>query len=78
MPVTDDRQIRTPRRTRQPAKSSPTDATAYFPVTTVRPGRACSAAAVGNGAGHGSRAGGRAASISSSRRGTSPVPQVAH
>ena len=32
-PVTDDRQILTPRRTRQPAKPSPTDAAAYFPVT---------------------------------------------
>jgi predicted MFS family arabinose efflux permease len=77
-PVTDDRQIRKPRRIRQPANSSPTDVAAYFPLTTVRPGSACSAAAVGNEAGQGRLAGGRVASISSSRPGTSPVPQVAH
>src|ERR1022692_1961793 len=52
-PVMVDRQIRAPRRAWQRAKSSPTDLAAYFPVTTVRPGWACSATANGIGAGHG-------------------------
>src|SRR5258706_9553938 len=77
-PVRFDRQIRVPRRTWQGAKCPPTDIAAYFPVTRVRPGWACSAAAVGNGYGHGRTAGGRVASISSSVRGTTPGPQLAH